>query len=300
MLSIHTGKLQQALTLCSQTDNQIRSLSYFFYDERLRAKAQELQYESKQLSQYLTSSIASYEASEETVKELVDAMTRTTSQIFQGGSVEAKAEPFWETSFKEWKTYKRFHTSLSSGKSIKDYLKNGVCFGVFGSVHALDMGLSKHMKYMDMSGNLRLGNLEASADAKFQLYNEDDQIDPSVDITAKAIACLGEVNAKAGLGGSIFHVDAEATGRVGTAKAEGEAVINKEQVTLKGEVGLAALQGDVKGTFSFLGMKITLTGSGELGAVGVGAEFSSKSGEVEFGGKASFLAGVGLKVKIEY
>lgn len=298
MLSVHTGKLQQALTLCSQTDNQIQSLSYYFYDARLKAKALELQYESKKLSQYLTSSIASYESSEETVEELIDAMTRITSQIFQNKT--EKSEPFWETSIKDWKTYKRFHTSLSSGKTVKDYLKNGICFGVFGSVHVLDMGISKYMKYMDMSGNLRFGNLEASADAKFQLYNEDDKIDPSIDIKAKAIACIGEVNAKVGLGSSLLRVDAEANGRVGVAKAEGEAVISKEEVTFKGELGLAALQGDVKGTFSFFGMKITLTGSGELGAIGVGAEFSSKSGEVEFGGKASFLAGVGLKVKIEY
>lgn len=300
MLSIHTGKLQQALTLCNQTANQIRSLNYYLYDERLRIKAQELQYENNQLSRYLSSSISSYEYSEEVIEDLIEAITRTSSQLFRGNSSVTEAVPFWETSVKEWKTNKRFHTSISSGKSVKDYLKNGICFGVFGSVHALQLQAGKHMKYMDMSGSLNFGNLEASADARFNLYDDDEKLNPSVNVTGKILACFGEVNAKVGLGNSLLHVDAEATGRVGTAKAEGQAVISKEEVTLKGEVGVAALQGDVKGTFSFFGMKITVTGSGELGALGVGAEFSSKSGEVEFGGKMSFLAGVGLKVKIEY
>ena len=117
---------------------------------------------------------------------------------------------------------------------------------------------------------------------------------------AEAEAALAQLKAGLDIGTSYVHAGIEASVGVGVAKGAAKAVIKKDEVTLKGEIGVAAVQGEVKGKFSLFGADITLSGTGELGAAGVGAEFSSKTGEVEFGGKASLLAGLGFKVKINY
>ena len=101
------------------------------------------------------------------------------------------------------------------------------------------------------------------------------------------------------IGTDNINVEGEVTGQVGVAYGEAKITINKEEVTMKTDIGIAALHGEVKGGFNFFGAKITVTGSGELGALGVGAGFSSKDGELEFGGNASLLAGIGWKVKVE-
>ena len=91
-----------------------------------------------------------------------------------------------------------------------------------------------------------------------------------------AKAALAQAVADIHLGNSYVYADGEASVGVGVVKAEGTAVLNKEELTLKGEVGAAAVQGEVKGSITILGVSITATGTGELGAIGAGAEFSSK------------------------
>lgn len=299
MLNVNTGELQQALKLCYQTTSQVQTLSSCFYEWRLNQKTKQLSYALEQLQHFYQDSIDAYEAIESNVMHGMQTMIQLVSKIFSYQDEEEKTPPFWTTSFKTGKTYSRFHHSFRSDKSLQDYMKNGACVGIFGSFHALEWKAEKNMKYMDMEGRIDLGNLEAGGDAKIQLF-EDDAFAPSLHLEGKVIGSLGEAKATVGLGTSNLHIDAEATGRVGVAKAEGEITINKEEFTVKGEVGVAALQGDIKGSFNFFGAKVTITGEGELGSAGLGAEFSSKEGELEFGGKASFLAGIGLKVKVEY
>ena len=300
MLNVNTGKLQQALTLCNQTKSQITSLNNCFYQWQLQQKTAQLTTDIQKLKQFYQGSIESYEGAEQAVSNVVDAIKSTMGKLNLKGEAETPDPPFWDFSQKTGAIYKRFHHTFSSNKSIQDYLNHGACLGIFGSIHALELKARKDMKYMNMEGRLSFGNLQASADAKVQLKNEEDKFDPELTLKGNINGSLGEIKAIAGFGTSYLHVDGEATGRVGAAKAEGELTINKEEFTAKGEVGVAALQGEVKGSFTIFGYKVTVTGEGELGSAGFGAEFSSKEGELEFGGKVSFLAGIGLKVKIDW
>ena len=177
----------------------------------------------------------------------------------------------------------RFHTSISPSKSLDDYIKNGVCFGAFGSASILDYQIGKTMKFAKAQGNLSFGNVEGNTDLHIQLYDEDKKINPEVNLEVGGNASIGEAKGLLRIGTENFNVEGEVSGKAGVA-----------------DVGIAALQGEAEGGFNFFGAKITVTGTGELGALGAGVEFSSKKGELEFGGKASFLAGIGLKVKVEY
>ena len=157
----------------------------------------------------------------------------------------------------------------------------------------------ENSKYTSANAQFTLGSAHMSVDGKGLLY-DDGTWNPQLQLEAEAEAALAQLKAGFDIGTSYVHAGIEASVGVGVAKGAAKAVIKKDEVTLKGEIGVAAVQGEVKGKFSLFGADITLSGTGELGAAGVGAEFSSKTGEVEFGGKASLLAGLGFKVKINY
>ena len=117
---------------------------------------------------------------------------------------------------------------------------------------------------------------------------------------AEGKASLVELKAGVDIGNSYVYAQGSGAVGIGVVKGEVKTVISKEEITVKANVGAAAIQGEVKGKISIFGCTITLTGIGEVGSIGAGVEFSSKTGEIEFGGKASFLAGLGFKVNIDY
>lgn len=299
MLNVHTGKLQQALTLCNQTSSKIQSLPYYFYHDQLNYKNRQLIDDMEKLQNYLETSKEAYEQAEEDIVNFSIDVFQRISQIFHLGSAPVKPS-FWDTSQKLWNTTHRFHTSISPSKTWDDYVKNGICFGAFGSASILDYQIGKTMKYAKAQTNISFGNIEGNADLHIQAFDEDKKINPEVKLEIGGNASIGQAKGLLRIGTDNINVEGEATGQVGVAYGEAKFVANKEEVTMKADIGVAALHGEVKGGFNFLGMKVTITGSGELGALGGGAEFSSKAGEVEFGGNASFLAGIGFKVKLEY
>ena len=205
----------------------------------------------------------------------------------------------WYTRKDSWKTTHRTHTTFGNGRSLVDYAKNGICAGIYGGFDAFRYAVGKNSKYTSANAQFTLGSAHMSVDGKGLLY-DDGTWNPQLQLEAEAEAALAQLKAGFDIGTSYVHAGIEASVGVGVAKGAAKAVIKKDEVTLKGEIGVAAVQGEVKGKFSLFGADITLSGTGELGAAGVGAEFSSKTGEVEFGGKASLLAGLGFKVKINY
>ena len=114
---------------------------------------------------------------------------------------------------------------------------------------------------------------ESSANVKWKF-------DPHLELRAEVQAALAEVKAFGSIGNTFIHADAEGKVGVGVATGEAKAVINKEEISLKAEGSVAALRGEVKGSFTIFGITIEATGSGEVGALGGGVEFSSKSGEL--------------------
>ena len=197
------------------------------------------------------------------------------------------------------KTTHRFHHSLSPSKNLFSYLKNGVCAGIFAGFTAYKASLTTSKKYLNAGTSLSLGSADLSMDAKVvPMLNG--KFDPHLELRAEAQAALAEVKAFGSIGNTFIHADAEGKVGVGVATGEAKAVINKEEISLKAEGSVAALRGEVKGSFTIFGITIEATGSGEVGALGGGVEFSSKSGEFTIGGKASLVAGLGFKIKGKY
>lgn len=193
----------------------------------------------------------------------------------------------------------RWHTSFRKDKSLFSYLKNGVCAGIYAGLDVVKFSVGFHETYAQGNLSTSVGSASVSGDAKFSLY-DNQGFSPSLTVSLVAKAALAQAVADIHLGNSYVYADGEASVGVGVVKAEGTAVLNKEELTLKGEVGAAAVQGEVKGSITILGVSITATGTGELGAIGAGAEFSSKKGEFSFGAKGSLLAGLGFRVKVNY
>lgn len=304
MIKIHTGKLQQLQqsTLGSWKQSsrlaaplnqlqQVLGLTPQIY--RLSVLQNQLRNQLYQLQSYFHDSQMQYEAMEQ----------RLLTQAGQLRSVSSSSDSSWQdqwyTRKDSWNTTHRIHTTFGNDRSLIDYAKNGICAGIFGGFDAFKYKVGKDSKYTAVSGQFAIGTAHVSIDGKALLY-DNGTWSPQLQLDAEAEAALAQLKAGFDIGTSYVSAGIEASVGVGVAKGSAKAVIKKDEVTLKGEIGVAAVQGEVKGRLSLFGVNITLSGTGELGAAGVGAEFSSKKGEVEFGGKASLLAGLGFKVKINY
>lgn len=195
--------------------------------------------------------------------------------------------------------YHHFHTSIRKDKSIISYLKNGACVGIFAGIDVLKFQKKYNSKYVNGKINTVLGNAQISGDAKATLF-DDKKFRPGLMLTGEASASLIKNQTNVSLGNSHIRADGELDVQVGCAKAEGMAVINKEEITIKGDVGMVAVKGEAKGSITLFGVTISATGTAELGSIGASAEFSSKKGEFSFGAKGSLIAGLGFRIKVNY
>lgn len=136
-------------------------------------------------------------------------------------------------------------------------------------------------------------------EAKAVLFDKG-KFDPKlkVGVNAEATALKGSVEKQ--FGTDDFNIHSGAEGKVGTAKAEATAFIGKEGVGAKAEAGAAVFKGEVKSGFSLFGINVDFSVEGEALSVGAKAEFGVKEGEIKLGGKLSFLAGLGLNLKISW
>lgn len=305
MIKIHTGKLLQLQQSTQRAWKQSSYLNASVYQLqnilgqtgqlcRLSALQRQLEAQLYQLQVFFHDSHMQYESMEQN-------LLKRAGQLRSAASLSSDSEykDTWYTRKDTWKTTHRTHTTFGNGRSLVDYAKNGICAGIFGGFDAFRYKVGKDSKYTSAAAQFTLGSAHVSVDGKAQLY-DDGSWNPQLQLEAEGEAALAQLKAGFDIGTSFVHAGIEASVGVGVAKGSAKAVIKKDEVTLKGEIGVAAVQGEVKGKFSLFGADITLSGTGELGAAGVGAEFSSKKGEVEFGGKASLLAGLGFKVKINY
>lgn len=148
--------------------------------------------------------------------------------------------------------------------------------------------------------DVQVGTVSGEAEAKVNIIN-DGKIKPEVAVSAKAEGKLLSGELEGGLGNDDFNVHAKGEGAIGTAKAEGKLAFSaKEGISGKGEVGAAVFSGKATAGFTILGVKIDASVKGEALAVGAEAEFGASSNSFELGGKLSFLAGIGLKIKVSW
>lgn len=224
---------------------------------------------------------------------------KLTAFSFSNAASNAELAPFFKSSVKTMDVSHRHHTTFSTERSIMDYVKNGVCVGLFAGFTMLNGNISKDMKYLQFNADATIGKASLSVDAKAVLY-DGSILRPSLILSAEFAAALAKASADVHIGNSYVYAEGEVNVGVGVATAEAKAVINKDELSFKAEAGVAALRGEVKGSLSIFGIKITASASGDIGSIGAGVEYSSKKGEFEVGGHCSFLAGTGFKIKVNY
>lgn len=304
-----TYALQKAQTISFTklyaTANCIKVNSYLnrrklVQTQQLYSSLIQLQKAHESLCTYVRRSIQDIEKLETTLLSKSKEINKISSNVYsplKSNSVNGILKSSLKTEVME--TTHRFHHSFSPSKNLFSYLKNGVCAGIFVGFSAYKALLNTTNKYLNVGASFSLGSANLSMDAKVVPVHNG-KFDPHLELSAKAQAALAEVNAFGSLGVSFIHADAEGKIGVGVATGEAKALINKKEISLKAEGSVAAVRGEVKGSFTIFGITIEATGSGELGALGGGVEFSSKSGEFTIGGKASLVAGLGFKIKVKY
>lgn len=232
----------------------------------------------------------------------IGGTTRTENQLVQQAKdIHATTAKTHDDTIKvtTMDVHHKTHTTLRKDRNLMDYVKNGACVGVFAGIDALHIRAKKEMKYAQVGGDLRVGSAHVSADAKAMLF-KDGKLDPSLQLKGEVGAMVASASAFAGIGNEYISANGEASVSVGVVGASATAVIRKDEITMKAGVGASAVKGQVKGTFNLFGLKITATGTGDLGSIGASAEFSSKKGEFEFGASGSLLAGLGFKIHVSY
>ncbi len=202
--------------------------------------------------------------------------------------------------YTEWfDTNHDFHFRGLRNRTVRSFILDGISAEGEAGIHLVNSNRWSRNDHITNRIGVQVGNAEINGNVQGKLF-DGKHFDPQVqaEITAKASLIHGVIaqnwnNERMGFG-------VQASGDVGVAQASGKAVISKEEFTVKGNVGAAALQGEVKGTMEFLGATITVTAEGEVGGVGIGTEFSASSHSMEIGGKLSCLLGGGMYIKVDW
>lgn len=192
------------------------------------------------------------------------------------------------------------HTSITENKSLYSYWKNGICAGGSIALVAIDTNAKYQSQYVNVKASADLLKAKASIDGRVKFTQNGKTFMPAIIVRANGSVAFLQADGLISLGSSKLHADLSGNLDVGIAQAKGEAVFKKDEITLKGDIGAAAIQVSGKGSISVLGVTISVSASTSFGSVGAGAEFSLKEGEVSFGANAALLAGVGVKFDIDY
>lgn len=174
--------------------------------------------------------------------------------------------------------------------------------GVGGSFRfdAVEATLSSSVSILSATLNARVGEVALKGQAHASLLDADGDFDPQLIVYAQASATLAQASLTLKGGNSLLGASVRASGSLGVAYAEAEAVLSAQEQTLKLKAGAAAVQGEVQCAFELFGAKVTITGSGSLGSAQAELTYSHKNREWEFGSKLGFIAGLGFHVKVEY
>lgn len=154
-------------------------------------------------------------------------------------------------------------------------------------------------KYFHIGANAKILSSSIKGSLSARIW-KDEKFDPRVVVKGDASVSLMSASASTRLGNQYVYATARASGSVGTAYAKCKAVFTKEEQTLEGGVGVAALRGETRCCFNFFGVKVILTGEGSIGSAEAKFSYSHKNREWEFGSKLGFICGLGFKVKFSY
>lgn len=156
-----------------------------------------------------------------------------------------------------------------------------------------------HDKYT-ATGKVDLLKAHLKGTASMQFW-KDKKFDPKADLAAEGSLCAASAQLSASWKPvSGLNVSGYAKGEVGAVYGKAEAVLSKEELSIEGTVGAAAVRGECSLSFSFMGAIVTLTGTGSLGSAEASFSYHHKNKEWEMGSKLGFIAGLGFKIKVNY
>lgn len=144
-----------------------------------------------------------------------------------------------------------------------------------------------------------VGTIAFCAQAKGALFDKQ-RFDPELAFKVNASAATARGLISSRWRNEYIEAKVSAQADIAVAGVKAEAVINKEEITIKGEVGAALAHGEVKGVLNLFGVRITASAQGEVGGIGVAGNFSTTSHSFEIGGKLSCLLGGGANIKFEW
>lgn len=182
-----------------------------------------------------------------------------------------------------------------------DLKKGNAGVGVKASASGSVVHTEKDGRYGLVSGGYEVNAISGEAEAKANLHlMSGGKIRPKVEAKAKAEAQGISGKVEGSFGSDDYNIHLKGEGAVGKAKAEAKGQIGVDGVGGKVEVGAAVLSGKATGGFTIFGIKVDASVKGELVSVGASAEAGITDSSIEIGGKLSFLAGIGLKIKISW
>lgn len=132
------------------------------------------------------------------------------------------------------------------------------------------------------------------------MLNKEGAFDPELVLEAEASVSAVQACLTASAGSSSLGVSAKAVGSIGTAGLQAEAVLTKNEQTLRLKAGAAAISGEAQCVLHIFGAKVTLSASASLGSAEAEFVYSNSSREWEFGSKLGFIAGLGFRIKISF
>lgn len=203
----------------------------------------------------------------------------------------------WKLGFME--TSEHEFNGFSLNRGIMNIVRNGMGMGGTYGFALAKAKYRNRVAMFNVSSDLGIGQVKVSGDCYAKL-RKDGKIEPNlaakVGIKASLISGMAGIEYQGKYGSAGISASAD----VGTIYANAKSIISKEEVTIEGEVGAAAIKGEAQGKITLFGVTLTTTLSGEAGGFGAGAKYSSKANSLEFGGKLSCLFGLGLNFKIDY
>ena len=165
---------------------------------------------------------------------------------------------------------------------------------------ALQAVQSQSLSILNVTFCAKAAHVGLEGEAYASLFNAEGKLDPQAAAYASASACLAQASLSLQTNVPYIGATAKVSGSLGAVYAEAQAVLSKEEQTLKLKAGAAAVTGEAQCAFDVFGIKVTLSGSASLGCAEAELTYTHKNREWEFGSKLGFIAGLGFRVKVEY
>lgn len=286
---------QNLRVIQSRFSSQEKSISLM---RRLFSLQENTQNDLEKIVEFIQQTIEKYESLEMSLLQRFSKLTNhnTTSNV---GRIDDDFHENMSNHSGSFRHMMRFQHTLSANRSLKEYITNGIKasgsyrFDLYHRTHSIQN------KLFHFHSGMYAGTFKAGMYGQVQLFDKY-TISPALVLGAYTSMKMAEANVEADIGTKQLGAGAFANVEVGVASAEVKAVIKKDELSLKASVGAAVISGKVGFSFSVFGVDFKIAAEGELLSAGANAGFSTKSDGFSIEGKLSLIAGLGLKLDVDW